>query len=129
MVSLITEQRLPFLFLIAIAGLLGTLGGASSAVAQPQDSYFPPYGDWQRRAPSELGVNKRRLNAAVNFARANENPALKDLEKNQPMVRGKEPLDTPLGSFRDRGPQAGLVIKDGYIVAEWGDTSLSLIHI
>jgi len=119
----ITEQRFPFVSLIAIAGLLVTLCGVSSAIAQPQNSYFPPYGDWQRRAPSELGFNKRRLSAAVKFAIANENPALKDLEQNQPMVRGKEPLDTPLGPFRDRGPQAGLVIKDGYIVAEWGDTS------
>ncbi|RPJ85740.1 MAG: hypothetical protein EHM13_00205, partial [Acidobacteria bacterium] len=40
---------------------------------------FPERFEWQRRAPSEVGMNQALLDEAVQFAIANENPATKDL--------------------------------------------------
>lgn len=86
-----------------------------------QDEYFPPPGEWERRAPEQVGIDGDRLQIAVAFAVSSENPALRDLEANHPLSWGREPFDEPLGPFRERGPQTGIIIKDGYIVAEWGD--------
>jgi CubicO group peptidase (beta-lactamase class C family) len=32
-----------------------------------------------------------------------------------------EPFDTPIGPVKTRGPASGLIIRHGYIVAEWGE--------
>ena len=86
-----------------------------------QSEYFPPAGEWERRSPEVMGIHAGRLQAAVDFAIANESTAPRDLEDNHPLSWGAEPFDEPLGPFTVRGPQTGIVVKDGYIVAEWGD--------
>src|SRR5690606_11524235 len=35
---------------------------------------------------------------------------------------GREPFGDAIGPFRDRGDPSGMIIRHGYIVAEWGDT-------
>src|SRR5690606_4869824 len=45
----------------------------------------------------------------------------RDLEMAHYQSFGREPLGDPVGVFTPRGDAAGLIIKDGYIVAEWGD--------
>ena len=107
-----------FLKVIALAALVG---GISSAPAFAQGEYFPPPGEWERRSPEQTGIDADQLQIAVAFAVSRENQALRDLEANHPLGWGREPFDTPLGPFRERGPQTGIIIKDGYIVAEWGD--------
>lgn len=97
---------------------------AAIVLASPllaQNEYFPPRGDWERRAPAQMGFNAARLQAAVDFSIASESKATRDLEEGHPLSWGWEPNDAPLGPFRTRGPQSGLIIKDGYIIAEWGD--------
>jgi len=84
-------------------------------------TYFPAQGDWERRSPGAVGMDAAGLRDAVAFAVANESTAPRDLEANHALTWGREPFDEPLGPYRDRGPQTGLVVKDGYIVAEWGD--------
>lgn len=92
---------------------------AVSAVAQ--QTYFPPRGDWERRTPAQMKIDPVALKAAVDFSIASESKELRDLEANHRLSWGSEPFDEPLGPFRARGPQTGLIIKDGYIVAEWGE--------
>jgi CubicO group peptidase (beta-lactamase class C family) len=92
---------------------------AISAIAQ--QPYFPARGEWARRTPEQMKINAAALKAAVDFSIASESTALRDLEQNHPLSWGSEPFDEPLGPFRTRGPQTGLIIKDGYIVAEWGE--------
>ena len=93
----------------------------TSASTLAQDDYFPPAGDWQRRPPAQLGIDPGRLQAAMDFAVDNESLRPRSLEENHPLSWGGEPFDEPLGPFRERGPQTGIIVKDGYIVAEWGD--------
>jgi CubicO group peptidase (beta-lactamase class C family) len=33
----------------------------------------------------------------------------------------REPFDTPIGPIKDRGGASGLVLRNGYIIAEWGN--------
>ena len=99
-----------------------TLLLAFAISATAQHVYFPPRGEWERRTPEQMGMNAAALKAAVEFSIASESTALRDLEQDHRLSWGKEPFDEPLGPFRTRGPQTGLIIKDGYIVAEWGET-------
>jgi len=93
-----------------------------SAAAQLAPSYFPDRFDWQHKKPEEVGMDAGRLDEAVKHAIASENPATKDLALYLATTIGAtEPFDTPIGSVRVRGAANGLILRHGYIVAEWGD--------
>jgi CubicO group peptidase (beta-lactamase class C family) len=84
------------------------------------DLYLPPKGAWERKDAASLGVDQSILDKVVQFAKDNEIKWPIDIE------HGRVGDDAPewaakLGPFKDRGGPAGVVIKDGYIVAEWGD--------
>ncbi|MCZ6538343.1 MAG: serine hydrolase [Chloroflexi bacterium] len=86
------------------------------------DIYLPPTGTWERRPATELGMDQTALDDAVQFAVDNEINWTIDLRQ------AKVGQDAPqwaakLGPFKHRGGPAGIVVKDGYIVAEWGDVS------
>lgn len=101
---------------------------ASAACAQ---DYVPPRGDaaWERRDPAELGLDPAALQDAVDFAIANETAPpegwegvdVRDLSLMVPLTWAFEPHSSPLGELRPRGAPAGIILRDGYIVAEWGD--------
>lgn len=94
------------------------------ATAQPAESYFPERFDWQHRKPEEAGMDAARLYEAVKYAIASENPAPKDLTLMLAETFGAaEPLDTPIGPVKARGPASGVIIRHGYIVTEWGEPS------
>jgi CubicO group peptidase (beta-lactamase class C family) len=98
---------------------------AKAAAAAPAPSYyFPDRFDWQTRTPSDAGMDQARVDEAVQFAVANENPGSKDLTVELGTTFGaREPFDTPIGPVRARGAANGLIVRGGRIVAEWGDTS------
>lgn len=104
---------------------LGTVmlaGLASAAPVEGQAAYVPgPHPDWERRDPAEVGFDAAALQAAIDLAIASESTAPRDLELNHDMTFGREPRGEAVGPFRDRGPQTGIVVRHGYIVAEWGD--------
>ncbi len=88
-----------------------------------QASYYPaPGAQWQRRSPAAVGIDSARLADAVAFARAHEINWLKDMKAQLPLNYPREPYPGILGPYKDRGQQSGVVIRHGYIVAEWGDT-------
>ena len=99
---------------------------AGSARAAPRDPrsalYYPGIGDaWERRTPAQAGMDSARLAEAIAFAKANESRMARNLELAHYQSFGREPLGTPVGPFADRGDPAGIVVRHGYIVAEWGD--------
>ncbi len=86
--------------------------------------YFPDRFAWQTRTPAQSGVDQAKLDAAIAFAVAHENPATKDLALDLATTFGRnEPFDTPLGPVKPRGALNGIIIKNGYVVAEWGETT------
>ena len=84
--------------------------------------YFPPREQWERRKPAEVGMDAARLQEAVDFSIANENPATKDMALDLNLTFGlREPMFKILGPTKPRGGMTGLVIRHGYVVAEWGE--------
>src|SRR5690606_7476778 len=101
----------------ALAMLLLT----AAAPAVGQQSYFPPKGEWERRTPEEMGLDPALVQEAVAFAQANESAAPRDLALNHTMTFGREPFGDAIGPLKERGPQTGIIVHRGYIVAEWGE--------
>jgi CubicO group peptidase (beta-lactamase class C family) len=84
--------------------------------------YVPPPGDgWERRAPAAVGLAAERVQEAVALAVAAESTAPRDLLENHRRTFGREPHGEAVGPFRERGAATGLIVRRGYIVAEWGD--------
>jgi CubicO group peptidase (beta-lactamase class C family) len=85
-----------------------------------KDLYLPPKGSWERKDASSLGMDQSTLDSAVQFAKDNEIKWPVDISR-QNVGQDAPEWAEKLGPFKDRGGPAGVVIKDGYIVAEWGD--------
>ena len=94
---------------------------AFSTFALGQRSYFPNAGNWQTKRPSQVKINEADLKNAIDFAKANEASAPRDQELGQAMSFGREPFGEATGPFKTRGEMTGIVVKNGYIVAEWGE--------
>jgi CubicO group peptidase (beta-lactamase class C family) len=101
--------------------LLALAAFAGPAVAQ-RGAYVPAPGDaWEHRSPARVGIDSARLQEAVAFHRAHESRAPRDLLEAHFQTFGREPFGDPVGPFRTRGDPAGIVVRHGYLVAEWGD--------
>lgn len=84
--------------------------------------YFPGnWGDWDTRSPEEMGFNADSIAAVIEYAQANETTNPRSMEENHYGTFGREPFGDGIGPFKDRGDQSGIIIKDGYIIAEWGE--------
>ncbi len=98
--------------------LLLTLFLSQSLTAQ----YFPgQWGDWETRTPEEMGFNADSIAAVIEYAKASETTNPRSMEENHYGTFGREPFGDGIGPFKDRGDQTGIIIKDGYIIAEWGE--------
>jgi CubicO group peptidase (beta-lactamase class C family) len=112
-------------------GLLA-VAWATAASAQRQSAlpYVPNAVAWERRAPAQVGMDAGKLDSAIAFARANESRASRDLEENHYQSFGRqEPFSNLVGPVKPRGDMSGVIVRNGYIVAEWGDpTRVDMTH-
>ena len=93
---------------------------AATALAQP--TYYPGPGDqWERRTPEQAGFNAAKLDEAIAFAKASESKDTRDLEQRHYFLFGLEPYGDPVGPFKTRGEMTGVIVRNGYLVAEWGE--------
>lgn len=114
------------LFYLGTVGVALLLGISSTALAQrtdaPSQIYYPDPGDkWERRKPEQVGVDPVRLQEAIKFAIENESRAQRNLEMAHYQSFGREPFGQPIGAFKERGDPTAVIVRNGYIVAEWGD--------
>jgi len=89
-------------------------------------SYVPPPhpADWERAAPDTADLDPGELGVAARHAAEHETPWSRDLAQMVESDFGEEPpWNEALGPVWPRGGPNGLVLRDGRIVAEWGDTS------
>ena len=87
--------------------------------------YVPSATEWQVRPPEALGLRADGLADAVEYHRQHESPWPRDftVESGRYIGVADEPADSEvLGPVRPRKDPNGLVLRGGYIVAEWGDT-------
>jgi CubicO group peptidase (beta-lactamase class C family) len=84
-------------------------------------TYFPERGKWEVKTPQSQSLNSAKLADAVKYAEANEYSGSRDLRI--AILEGfkAEPFHKIAGPTRKRGGPAGMIIKNGYIVAQWGD--------
>jgi CubicO group peptidase (beta-lactamase class C family) len=85
-----------------------------------QQLYFPD-STWQTKKPAELKMNAVLLDSAVNFAIRNETKTDYDLRIAILKAHANEPNYRIAGPTRERGKPAGIILKNGYIVAQWGN--------
>jgi len=81
--------------------------------------YYPASGDaWQRKQPAEAGMDSALLEQAVAYAKTQESTIPRDFSTQV------ETFGRVLGKLpKERGGTNGIILRHGYIVAEWGDTS------
>ena len=99
--------------LVVVAAIAATVGlGAADA------PYYPPAGQWAHKTPAEVGMDAAKLKAAMAFMQAHETTQARDFS-DQEVIFGKL-----LGSMpTERAATNGLIIRHGYIVGEFGDTT------
>jgi CubicO group peptidase (beta-lactamase class C family) len=112
-------KRIKFNYRYASIILVAIVLSTSTSVSQKL--YYPEKGEWERRDPGKFGLDGEKLRDAVAFAKANEYTGAKDLRVAILQSFGYEPYLEIVGPTKKRGGPAGVIIKDGYIVAEWGD--------
>ncbi len=83
--------------------------------------YFPPPQNWTHKPPASLGFDSVKLSRAIGFAIASESKSPRSMELAHVMTFGKEPYGEGLGPFKDRGEPTGIIIRNGYIAAQWGE--------
>lgn len=93
-----------------------------NTIAYSQATYYPDT-VWQTINPKDLTINKKLLDSAISFALVNENKVERDLRIANLKAYSREPGYEIIGPMKERGGPAGLVIKNGYIVAQWGDVN------
>ena len=97
---------------------------AQPAPRAAQAPYFPDRFDWQRRRPEEAGMNPALVAQAVAAATSREIGGNRDLALDLATSFGRnEPFDTVIGPVKPRGGPSGLIVRGGYVVAEWGEPS------
>ena len=86
-----------------------------------QEIYFPTADVWQRRTPEQAKFDAVKLKEAIDFAVQNESKAPRDMELALTQTFGRAPFGEIVGATKPRGAMTGIIIKDGYLIAEWGD--------
>ena len=95
---------------------------ASAPTAFAQTAPYFPGAAWEHRAPAQVGLSAAWIDSAVAYARFSETTAPRDqLEAHDKSGFGREPLPTPIGPMKERGDMTGIIVRHGYIVAEWGE--------
>ena len=92
---------------------------AISFITQGQIAYFPERNtDWEERSALSFNIDLNQLSNVVDFAEANEYSGSRDLRI--AILKGfeREPFHEILGPTKKRGGPAGMILKDGYIIAK-----------
>ena len=79
--------------------------------------YSPPAGAWEHKPPAEMGMDAAKLKEAIAWAESHGSQW--DFAKDQVRVFGKTLGPLPA----QRATTNGVILRHGYIVAEFGDTN------
>lgn len=106
-----------------LIALLPLLFVPYSLAQETSIDYFPEPNDWQRMTPESQGYSATKAQQAIEYAMQNEYTGDRDLRVAILKGFSHEPFHEIKGPTKKRGGPAGMIIKNGYIVAEWGDLS------
>ena len=86
-----------------------------------QSNYVPPAGSWQKRAAADVKIDAGKLKEAIDFAAVSEARGPRSQELGQTQTFGLAPFGEIIGPMKDRGAPTGVIIRNGYLIAEWGE--------
>src|SRR5580765_8656140 len=101
----------------AVIGLALFLFGV--ALPSTEAPYYPPAGQWAHKTAAEVGMDQAKLDEAVAFMKAHETKSPTRDFSDQEIVNGKLLASIPT----ERAGTNALIIRHGYIVGEFGDTT------
>ncbi|MBL0741840.1 serine hydrolase domain-containing protein [Chryseolinea lacunae] len=107
--------------LLLVVAFVGTCASLSAQKKNAPAPYFPSATQWQTKTPAQVGMDAGKLALAIAFAKEKETKSARNLEVTHYQTFGKEPFGDAIGPFKERGEPTGVVIRNGYIVAEWGE--------
>jgi CubicO group peptidase (beta-lactamase class C family) len=93
----------------------------TAAAQRAATPYVPTAAAWDRRAPEQVGMDGAKVQEAIAFAKERASEAPRDLEEAHYRSFGREPFGGAVGPFKPRGEPSGVIVRNGYIVAEWGE--------
>jgi CubicO group peptidase (beta-lactamase class C family) len=108
--------------LVGAAVISAQVAKRPAADRQPERGAYTPTRDhWETRTPAEVGMDAALLNQAIEYAKTRDtNWGKTDYMADQVRTFGR-----PLGRVPpSHGPTNGVILRHGYIVAEFGDTSV-----
>jgi CubicO group peptidase (beta-lactamase class C family) len=102
--------------------LLVTLFLSINSLNAQQRVYFPDKNSsWESADPSDYNIDPTKLQEAVDFVLNNEYSGSRDLRIAILKGFAREPYHRILGPTKKRGGPAGMILKKGRIIAQWGD--------
>lgn len=100
-----------------------TPAAAAAEDASAAYRYYPgPGDDWKRLTPDEAAMDAALLDEAIAYARENETQWPVNLRQALEQSLADGPHGEIIGPVKDRGGPNGLIVRGGYIIAEWGET-------
>lgn len=102
---------------------LFTLFLCATLTVQTQDYYFPETNaSWRQKPTEDFKIDVSKLQEVIAFAESNEYSGARDLRI--AILKGfeREPFHEILGPTKKRGGPTGMILKNGYVIAQWGDT-------
>ena len=115
-----TLRLLPVALVLLVGSLLASIHASQPAAPK----HFPPKGEWARRDPASLGLDKAKLDEAIAFAVENQNQKTKDLAVDIPATFPREaPYNNLIGPTQERTGSNGVIIRHGFVAASWGETA------
>ena len=76
----------------------------------------------ERRKPADVGMDADSLNEAIHYAQTIETAWPRKMRLHYAEMEKEESHPEVIGSIKDRGATNGLILRHGYIIAEWGET-------
>jgi hypothetical protein len=86
-------------------------------------AYYPDRDSWTVKKPEDVGMISDKINEAIEFHKQKESKSPRNLEQSHYQSFGREPFGEGIGPFAERGPASGLIVRNGYIIAQWGEPS------
>ena len=113
-----SRSRIVLLVPLVLAAIELVAAGYQSSSNGTHAAYIPARDNWEHRKPADVGMDAAKLEAAVEFMKGHETAAPARDFSDQEIIFGKL-----LGSIpAERGATNGVIVRHGYIVAEFGDT-------
>jgi CubicO group peptidase (beta-lactamase class C family) len=103
---------------VIVFALFALASLSTSQTPKRQAVYYPSAKAWETRKPEAVGMDSALLDQAVAYAKSQPTSVPADFSTQV------ETFGRVLGPLpKERGGTNGIIIRHGYIVAEWGDTN------